>query len=388
MTGKADYLHLCSASASVLMDLVKENGMAVKQKLSDGEFLQDDVDTRTSQDLAYGMTGIAFYYYLTHDEKVLEIILKLWDFIYKTYYAPGKGIFTWLPQNGKNLDKSVELVAQLDQLYAYMLWLTPSLPKEHKKKFKAQMKNIANIMIERFYSEVYGTFWGAGTSTDMRVLGTAHTDFGHSVKAMWVIYQIGIWVDEIYFVNFAREKIHAILEAAFDEDNGSWNRRVLLGGEIDKDKEWWSLAELDQATAMLAIKDPSYLQYINKTYKFWFDHMVDKEHGEVWHVLDSSPKPKPKRTFPKAHCWKNGLHSLEHALFGYLTSQQILGEEFSLYFAFKSVDEVVYQTVTPYLFKANIVSKEPVNGVDGKPEIIKDGKNNRKNIKVTFESLH
>ncbi len=387
MTGKVEYFNLCKKGAYALLDLINKNGsMFTRQHLSNGEWI-NDTKTRTSQDLAYGMTGIAFYYYLTHDEKVLDKIRLLKDYIFNNYFHQGKGVFTWLPHKNNSSEQSVELVAHLDQLYAYMLWLTPSLPKKEKEEFKADMKRIANIMIERFYTEVYGTFWGASTSTDMQALGTAHTDFGHSVKAMWVIYQVGVWTDEIYFVNFARQKIHAILESAYDTSNGSWNRRILDDGTIDKDKEWWGLAELNQAAAMLAIKDPSYLQYINKTYAFWFKNMVDTKNGEIWHVLDGETL-YPKQIFPKLHCWKSGLHSLEHCLFGYITSKQILGENIELYYAFKSIDEVKHQTVTPYIFKANIVDKKAVTAENGDEILIDDGDVDRLNIKVTFDSIH
>ena len=383
MTGRAEYFELCKKGALALMELVDFDGsMYTKQELSSGKFV-DDAEKRTSQDLAYGMSGIAFYYYLTHDEKALGKILALKRYIFGKYYHPGRGVFSWLPQKVKDSNKRLELVAHLDQIYGYMLWLTPSLPAKEKDEFKTEMKNLVHIMIERFYSEVHGTFWGASTSSDMQALGSAHTDFGHSVKAMWVIYQVGVWTGETYFINFASQKIHAILENAFDEENGSWNRRFLGDGTIEKDKEWWSLAELNQAAALLAIKDPLYLQYLNKTYKFWFEKMVDKENGEIWHILDK--ELNPKRIFPKIHCWKNGYHSLEHALFGYLTSKQILGEEIELYYAFAPGEKVRHQTVTPYFFKANITNSEVVTE-KGKISDIRD--NSLNTIKVTFEFLH
>ncbi|MDR3172520.1 MAG: hypothetical protein LBU17_13030, partial [Treponema sp.] len=132
---------------------------------------------------------------------------------------------------------------------------------------------------------------------------------------------------------------------------------------------------------LLALTDPSYLQYINRTYPFWFKNMVDTKNGEIWHVLDGESL-MPKRIFPKAHCWKTSLHSFEHTLFCYLTSKQLLHEEFSLYYAFESLDEVKHQRVTPYLFKGNITGKEVVDSG------IHDGSKKRLNIKVTFDSLH
>lgn len=387
MTGNPEYFQMCRQGARAMLKLIGDDGsMFTRQHLESGEWINDS-KTRTSQDLAYGMTGIAFYYYLTHDETVLEKILKLKNYIFREYFHPGKQLITWLPYRNTSRQQSVELVSHLDQLYAYMLWLTPSLPKVHKDQFLRDMEMIATIMLEQFYSEVHGTFWGASTTQEMQVLGSDHTDFGHSVKAMWVIYQVGVWTQNAYLMNFARQKIHAILENAYDAGNGAWNRRFLPDGSLDLDKEWWSLAELDQAAALLAIKDPSYLQYVNRTYAFWFKNMVDVRNGEIWHALEGD-NLQPKRIFPKAHCWKTSLHSFEHALFCYLTSKQIMGEKIELYYAFESLDEVVYQTVTPYLFKANILSKEAAVGADGKEMCINDGYADRLNVKVTFDSLH
>ncbi len=387
MTGNPDYFQMCRQGAYAMLKLIGEDGsMYTRQHLEDGAWI-NDVKTRTSQDLAYGMTGISFYYYLTHDEAVLEKVLKLKNYIFREYFHPGKQLFTWLPYRNGGKGQSVELVSHLDQLYAYMLWLTPSLPKAHKEQFLKDMEMIATIMIEHFYSEVHGTFWGASTSPGMLALGTDHTDFGHSVKAMWVIYQVGVWTQNTYLMNFAREKIHAILENAYDDRNGSWNRRILPDGSLDTDKEWWSLAELDQAAALLSIKDPSYLQYINRTYAFWFKNMVDVRNGEIWHVLEGDDL-QPKRIFPKAHCWKNALHTFEHALFCHLASKQILGENIDLHYAFESLDDVAHQTVTPYLFKANIVGKCALAGPDGGEMRINDGYADRLNIRVTFDSLH
>jgi len=370
MTGKREYFDLCRKGAEALLALVGPDGsMYTRQELATGKWVEDK-ETRTSQDLAYGMTGIGFYYYLTHDPAYLKKILLLKNYIFEKYYHPGKDILTWLPHTNESEGQSVELVSHLDQLYAYMLWLTPSLPQEHKQQFIRDMDMLVGIMLEHFYSSVYGTFWGDCKTGKPHMLGTDHTDFGHSVKAMWVIHQVGMWAENPYYMIFARERIHSILENAFDPGLGAWRRRFLPDGTIDRDKEWWSLAELDQAASLLAIKDPSYLQYINHTYPFWFKNMVDNKNGEIWHVLDGNSL-EPKRIFPKCHCWKTSLHSFEHALFSYITSQQILHRPVDLYYAFNSLDEVRHQVVTPYLFKGYIRNKRMEEG----------------SVRVTFDSI-
>lgn len=371
MTGKREYFDLCRQGAEALVKLVGSDGsMYTRQELATGRWVSDK-ESRTSQDLAYGMTGIGFYYYLTHDPEYLEKILALKNHIFSEYYHPGKDLVTWLPYKNESKRQSIELVSHLDQLYAYMLWLSPALPPEHKRQFIRDMDMLTGIMLEHFYSSVYGTFWGDCNERRIHMLGTDHTDFGHSVKAMWVIHQVGMWSENPYYMIFARERIHSILEDAFDPDTGSWNRRILPDGTFDRDKEWWSLAELDQAASLLALKDPSYLQYLNHTYPFWFKNMVDNKNGEIWHVLDGDSL-EPKRIFPKCHCWKTSLHSFEHALFSHITSSQILRRPVTLHYAFDSLSEVRHQTVTPYLFKGYIRDKQACEG----------------GVKVTFDSIH
>lgn len=390
VTGDEKYFALCEKAAEELLNLIDDSGsMYTLQEVSSGKWVKNKSD-RTSQDLAYGMTGVGFYYYLTHDAKTLEKILLLKDFIFNNYFDEGKDLFTWMPKSTEK-DSSVELVAHLDQLYAYMLWLMPALPQPYKDQWKEDMSHIAHIMITRFYSEVYGIFWGGCQSPSMRELATNHTDFGHSVKCMWVIYQVGIWTNDTFLVSFAKEKIHLILQNAYDPETQAWNRRFNVDGTIDTDKEWWGLAELDQASSMLALTDPSYLEHLNTAYAFWFSEMVDHDHSEIWHMLrdenkgkeGKEPKYKPVKEYPKAHCWKNGLHTFEHALFGYMTSSQIKGEEFVLYYAFESIKDVTHQQVSPYIFKGNISDKRDEGQITATTGAVK-----RRKIGVYFDSLH
>lgn len=381
MTGKAQYLESCQLGAKALMNAFDgENGMFTKQNSKDGRWGESE-SLRISQDLAYGITGLGMYYYLTHDEEALFKILQAKEHIFKNYFSYGRGYFTWYPKLAKDQTQDpLEIVAQLDQIYAYMIWLTPSLPEPYQSRWKKSLQDIVRILITRFYSERYGFFWGAGTKTNVRNLGTDHTDFGHSIKTMWLIYRIGIMTQEMSFVNFARDKIDLILKNAYIKENGSWARRFKEDGSLDCDKEWWGLAELDQACAILALNDPSYLEYLNNTHKYWFDYMVDQDYGEIWHMVRSKDN-KPDIKYPKIHCWKTSLHSFEHALFGYMIASQIKNKEFTLHYAFKSPNEITYDRVSPYLFQANMTRIKEM-------EALKFMENSNKHFEVSFYSLH
>ena len=378
MTGEPRYLELCRKGAMALCKAMDGNyGMHVNQ-LHQSKTWDSERDLRTSQDLSYGLTGLGMYYFLTHDPSILHRIVQVKDYIFKRYMDDGRGYLTWYPKHTK--DAQVQIVAQLDQLYAYMLMLTPSLPEPYQSIWKKDMKKIADILITQFYSEKYEFFWGIEDDSASMSLGSDHTDFGHSVKTFWVIQKIGEFLGDPFYINFARPKIDKILQSAYLEETGSWARRLDADGKLDTDKEWWILAELDQACEILSIHDPSYYSYLNRTQRYWLDKMVDHEYGEIWHMV-SSVDDKPMIQYPKIHNWKTSLHSFEHALFSYMTASRIKDTEFDLYYALPEWERVSHRTVAPYMFFGNVVDIRTENKLPFMP----DG---NRVYRVTFNGLH
>jgi mannose/cellobiose epimerase-like protein (N-acyl-D-glucosamine 2-epimerase family) len=358
MTGNPEYLRLAKAGSDWLRQyaLERKNGKIVGAYTY---FKEPDRKTgpastqRTSQDLAYAATGIGFYYYLTRDPAVLKDVVALKDYIFQTYYDAGRDILTWVKEPSPDGDKTdqLELVAQLDQVYAYMMWLTPALPEPLRAQWKKDLQHLAYIMIGQFFTPREDMMWGAITSTATRRLGTDHTDFGHTVKTLWLIYEIGKLNNDIALIDFGRVHAAQILEHAYVERTGSWARRFDAQGKLDENKEWWILCELDQVAGTLGLLDPGYARYLPKTYDYYFKHMVDHENHEVWHWVNAADD-QPNRRIPKQHSWKNSLHSFEHALVGYLVGQQLHAKPVTLYFAFSQLPSV--DRITPYFFQGKV----------------------------------
>ncbi len=219
-------------------------------------------------------------------------------------------------------------------------------------------------MIDQFYSPKENIFWGAITSPDKRRLGTDHTDFGHSIKTLWLIYQIGKLTQNLDLTLFAAERAPRILEEAYIEETGSWARRLDGSGKRDDDKEWWILAELDQVAATLSLVDPAYARYLPGTYQYWLTHMVDHEHKGVWHMVRASDNT-PVEEYPKQHSWKNALHTFEHALVGYVTAQQLHSKPVRLYYSFaKAPDRTA---IHPYFYQGKVQEIREISGGGDSP---------------------
>ena len=334
---------------------------------------QPEVLARTSQDLAYAQLGLAMYYYLTRDEAVLHDIRKLKHHIFTQYWNPQWQALRWVVKEGPEGEHlRQELVAQLDQVNAYLLLLTPILPERDRKEWTADLKRLAEVMVRDYHDADRHLFWGTIHDPAQKKLGSRHTDFGHTAKAYWMLERIGRLTQDAALVELATTGARAVLKQAYLPDSGTWGSRLRPDGTVDSGKEWWIYAELDQLAGTLALRDPAQAAPLPRTTDFWFRRMVDPVNHEVWGGAGGSDF-KPWEG-PKVHQWKSGYHSAEHALVGYLTAQSLRGQPSTLFFALASPA----QDLRPYLFSGKVV-KTNSSALQGFPGL--------KKIEVTFTEL-
>lgn len=329
---------------------------------------------RTTQDLAYAQLGLAFYYYLTRDAEVLADLIRLERHIFTAYYEPSWGMLRWVLEEGPGgRPDQQELVAQLDQVNAYLLLVAPLLEEPMRGRWLGDLHTLARVIRDRFFASEHGMFWGAVHDPARMQLGTHHTDFGHSGKALLMLYLTGVLVGDPPLVDFAREHARALLARAATP-SGCWAANVSPDGQIERWSNWWTSAELDQAAATLALAErefrPTGLGYLAQSYACWLERFVDTEGGEVWPFIahpeetpakagaDQGPQVHP----PKVFHWKNGYHALEHALVAMITTAGLTGEPLVLYYAFREpLDGKRGQPgpVQPYVFRGTVAGDTP-----------------------------
>jgi len=310
---------------------------------------------------------LALYYYLTRDEAVLADIIQLKNFIFKHYAQELLMTSTTAAQQQPTLS------AQLTQVNAYMLLMTPLLPKPIQKTWQQELLYFAKMMRTHFYSEQNHCFYqhrAQANDTDLK-----HCDWGNTIKALVMIYHIGQLTQQHDLVVFARAQLSVIFEQAFVQPTahhpGFWASGQRADGSLNKNKIWWIYAQFDQAAATLSLDHERFTQYLVETYDYWFNYWVDKKHYEVWHLIDVNGVPQ----FPKAHLWKNGYHSTEHALIGYLTAQALHHKPVTLYYALNAHTKA---TLLPYWFSGTITPKTTTGPLTVGLE----------QVKVVFEQLH
>ncbi len=374
LTGDAKYLGWASAGAHYIVDHAfdaKTGGMI--SYWEGGKAIAEAPD-QTSQDLAYTLIGLSFYYYLTRDPYVLQPILRVEHYIRQNFLDPKLGLYR-LKRPGPEGDR-LELVSQLDQVNAYMLLMTPLLPPPEQLQWRTELAQIVQIIRKRFYDPGSGMFLGtlAQKPTTNCIYQRDDTDFGHTIKTYWMLYFTGQVLRDKELEAFARDKAAAIFQRAFLPDTGSWATQPTCDGKLNRTSTWWMAAELDQAALTLGMANPRLLKYLPATFDFWLKRMVDHTYGEVWDEL-TVPEYKPQR--PKIHLWKNGFHTAEHVLVGYITTSAIQSQPLVLYYAFP--DCKLPSVVRPYYFDASIGAQEPspAQAISGLCP-----------VKVTFGNIH
>ena len=340
---------------------------------------------RTTQDLAYAQLGLAFYYYLTRDDDVLGDLVRLEKHIFANYWEPSWGMLRWVRPSGKSEPVTEsgtqsgtasdaesnaageaakkELVAQLDQINAYMLLLAPLLADgPTAAAWKRDLVGLARVIKDRYFAPEHGLFWGTIHDPEGRKLGSRHTDFGHTIKALWMIYLTGQLVGDRELVEFARAHSAKVLERAA-QPSGCWASGLKPSGSIDGSSQWWIFAELDQAAATMALRESDhqrYARFLNKSYECWFTRFVDRERGGIWPFIPSNWTAETFELWDplKIFHWKSGYHSMEHALVALLTTAGLTGQPISLYYAFET--EPPDDRIQPYFFAGTIATKERV----------------------------
>lgn len=316
---------------------------------------------RTAQDQSYAMLGLAFYYYLTRDPAIERVLIEEQAFIFNHYLTQAKDQLLWVMEDGDGQShRQLELVSQLDQINAYMLLVTPLLPEPAQTKWRTDLKWLTEQMLALYHDKQQMRFYGGIHHKAAKLPNARHNDYGHTIKGYWMTYLVGRLLGNSEWISLAQTGMAKTLERAsftmFVEE--LWNEQqesqlanqlgeidelaVWKGSENGLGIDWWQWAELDQAALTLALAqphNPTWLKTAQQSVFIFIEGWFDDEYGEAGWL--------------KQFHWKNGFHTSEHALVGYILSQALKDEPVHLYFAPYKQAQGHY---TPYYYQAKHTS--------------------------------
>jgi hypothetical protein len=233
------------------------------------------------------------------------------------------------------------------------------------------------------------------------------TDFGHSIKTLWMINLIAKLAKDdprsARLLKITSERARGLLAEAWNKDSRNtwcdgykptWNMTVDGSREADPykrydcNKTWWMHDELDQASLHLALEDfnnpqltpqdrdqkvGEFVDRVTKSFTFYRKYLVDPVHHGVFHQyntenftekqppcgpnLPEAEVPGPGPSIPqcnpyysKAHHWKNAYHESEHAIVGYVVTENLRKHKVTMFYAYNDPRPGAYPYA--YFFKA------------------------------------
>lgn len=383
MTGDAALLALAQKGCQWLLDHAQDRSAGGWYARLDAQGKPVGNEPKWAQDTAYALMGPAACYFLTRAHKYEEAILSTRDLLFdasKYWDATNKrikdGLDTQLQQEAdQENDGGWELVAQLDQLNAYMLLVQPVLQEaSRREQMRKDMQTLGQTMLDHFFQD--GIFWGVHNKKGQ--YGSRHVDFGHTLKSYWMLLQVDKRLPTHPFSSVLQKHAADWLKRAYDAQYGGWANRMTSPTSIDYNGSWWIFAEADQFAATLNLADLGQVDKLQKTLAFWKTHYVDARYKGVYdgRKRDGAGWGWPVSSTSKCNQWKNGYHATEHALIMYIAGHHLENKPLSLYFAIPAaqVDSFVAR---PYLFDGRVTKREDLGALPG----------GLRKVKVTFDRL-
>ncbi len=368
VTGDGRYLEWAKAGVDHILDDLADGDGSFCSWIERGECLPA-APRRTAQDLAYALLGPSFYAYLTRDAAVLDKLVAARRALFAAYRDKESGLLRWVLEASedppdRHSPEQLEIVAQLDQLNAYMLLLAPLVRGAEGERWRADLESLARLLVERFYDPERNVFWGRIDAPEFRRFGGHHhTDTGHTGKALWMLSRVARLIGDAEMAQTARQGGLRLIDEIFSEGDGWWVGGWNADGTPGEDAAmWWAYAELDQLAATLALEEPGAARRLERAYDFWFSHFVDHRYAGTWPF---AVPPGEQPPLLKATLWKNGYHAAEHALVGLVTANALRGEPVTLYFA--AAEGAAPEELRPYLFEGDseVVRRLPLPQMPG-----------------------
>lgn len=388
MTGDARLLELAHAGMSWLRTKAVDPRGGCHERLdATGNPIEGP---KYAQDLSYCALGFAAYDFVTRDPEAEATLLGLYDLLFDParYFDTA----TQRIRDGRSADLSAEvdqsndggweLVAQLDVINAFLLLAQPVFAEESRRQQALMhLQLLGQSMIDHFWAD--GIFWGVSTKKGM--YGTRHVDFGHTLKSYWMLLQIDKRLADHPFEAFVKDNVYRWVDRAYDTTNGRWGKRPVNATGNEWGSDWWIYAEADQLAATLDLIDGRYVPVREQTQAHWLSDYVDTRRParEIIPGIRQDGTPVygwPDDDTAKCNEWKNGFHSVEHALVLYISGRYLEDRPVELHFAVPEA-EVSTFIAKPYVFDGREVSRTPA-------EELTVGGRTLRHVVVTFDQIY
>ena len=283
----------------------------------------------------YSITGLAMYYFVTRDPRVLDFIdqsnslleSKSWDQL-------RGGYFNVMTRDWQVLDSTKSISSEITPVSGYLLYLYLAT---HNGKYLDQCQRILDAVTGNMIDPESGWVLETFTREWQYLPGRqdeTEVSIGHNIEVAWMLYRVYLITGRNEYLDLAKKLTDRIYQYGNKPDINFWYNTV---GRLHPEKTagltyWWVQAYgiLFDLYSCHILNQDKYLDAYRKGAKFWDSCFIDRIHGDThFSVLVNGTV---KETM-KANQFKSSYHTAENGLLNYLyLNAWVNHEPIELYF--------------------------------------------------------
>lgn len=288
---------------------------------------------------AFALYGLAAWYKLSDDPGVLELAVKLFDWLDSHSYDPVYGgYYQPLARDGtpdrsgypKDYNSGIHILEALTEFY--MAWPDPLVRDRLEEMFTIVRDTMVSKQgyLKLYFQDdwTHLSFRDSTKSVIMENINYDHVTPGHDIETSFLLLEaahaLGLKEDE-KTQHIAKKLSDHTLQTGWDQDTGGFYDTGYYFSDDDHltilrdTKNWWAQAEGLNTLLIMADMYPddpmNYYDKFNRQWEYIKAWLIDHEHGGWFDSgLDKSPE---SRTARKSHIWKGNYHTIR-ALMGSL----------------------------------------------------------------------
>jgi len=278
----------------------------------------------------YAITGLAMYYFVTHDKKALSYIQQSNE-IMETYARDQEfgGYYRSLNRDLSVQSSNKDFSPQLAPVSGYLIYLYLATRDELYLK---QMERIMDLVttkmsppgepwiLERFDRRWNYTYQAREDGTELNT--------GHNIEVVWMLLRLYELTGRDDYLQRATVLQQEVYEYGFADNVGVWYHRTGRSDPLlhNESSPWWIQAYGNMCSLYLYhIKgDREFLDIFKKGAEFWNRYFMDDKYGAAYLSVNINGNIDKAS---KAVRTKTSYHSMEHAMINYIYTSLLVGKE-------------------------------------------------------------
>jgi len=369
LSGKEEYLRTAEMGVNYLIDHAWDKEYGGWYDLLD-EKGNPKIETKTVPNQLYTDVGLAGYYFVTGDKRVLEKInasLK----IRKTFAkdAVNGGYFQSLNRDLSVADSSKSKHSHYG--YTSSLLLNMML-FTHDREVEEFGRELMDLSIENMRDE-YAWFRGFPSPDDIKwkispryVNGTEAVSAGAQLTATLSLLRLSEITGDKKYSDIGISLGRQLINSAYDPSRKVWFDNIgarIPSTPLDTANVWWWLQSYGMFINLHLYHltgEKEYIDSFSGMASFWSDHFIDHELGGGFQSV--SPSGKVLNT-TKASPWKASYHEMETSLLNYLYLNLYVNlKPVTLYFNISDAEEGEKHYVSLAEDHSVIIDRVIING--------------------------